>query len=90
MPMKLIMARERPTDYLIRVHLDPTKTVNGQPDPAYIEEFTWGKEPPEGLTKQAYLAMIRRETKLLCEARLAQRTARPSEGTRLAIEGEDL
>lgn len=82
--MKLIKARELATEYQFSVHLDETKFKDGEPDPDYVVEYTWGKEPPPGRTKAQYLNDIKREIKLLTQHELARRLA--SE-TALSMEG---
>ena len=83
--MKLIKARELATEYRFVIHLDETKVNrDGEPDPTYVFECVWGKEPPEGQTKAQYLAMIKREMKLLAQGELSSRLAT---GTILTMEG---
>jgi hypothetical protein len=48
-------------------------SVSLVPDPAYVERLVWGTEPPAGMSEAVYLETIRRETKLLAQARLAER-----------------
>jgi len=52
--------------YLFKVHIDTTKIQNdGSPDPAWVLEYRWCKEPPEGQSLQEYLATCKREAELL-------------------------
>lgn len=90
--MKLITARELPTQYFFQVHTDETKLkLDGTPDPAYVREFTWGKTPPTGVTKAQYLTSIQREIKLLVDAETtATDAADPTKATKLTIEGATL
>lgn len=74
--MKYLIAEKQATQYFFLVHMDETKTLeDGSPDPAYVREYTWGIEPPEGQTEQEYLANIKREIGLLVEDELARMTA---------------
>lgn len=69
------------------VWLDDTKlTEGGNPDPDYLREYDYGPVP-QGVTRNAYLTQIKRETKLLVQQELAQ-TA--DQGTALAGEGQAL
>lgn len=78
--MKIISARETSTTYRFAVHLDPSKTIEGEPDPAWVAEYEWGKEQPK--------AVSMREMKLLAKLELEQRLARKDK--RLPEEGADL
>lgn len=85
--MKLITARELPTEYLFRVHLDEAKVdTKGDPEPAHVQEFRFGLEPPLGQTKTQYLANIKSEVKLLCQLEVAPAPT----GIKLAEEGQAL
>lgn len=85
--MKVLLARDTGTEFRFRVHLDDTKVdANGEPDPEWVEEFAWGKEPPPGRTPTQYLADIQREMKMLCEQRLAAK----NQGAPLSMEGQTL
>ena len=85
--MKLITARELPSEYLFRVHVDETKLDGqGNPDPAYVQEFRYGLEPPPGQTTDGYLAAILKEVKALC----IQQIETSTEGIALAAEGATL
>lgn len=86
MSMKILAAEERATEFFYRIHIDDTKLIqDGTPDPRYVREFNWGKEPPEGQSVDQYLAAIKREMKLLCEDELRRMTTTP-----LADQGEAL
>jgi hypothetical protein len=43
------------------------------PDPAWVCEWVWGKEPPEGQDVATYLQACKREALLLAEGELARR-----------------
>lgn len=92
MPMKLITAREKNGSYIFRVHTDPAKVVDGEPDPVYVEEYVFGTQRPEGVNKSDYLENCKREARLLAELARDQRKAArvDSPGTKLAFEGEDI
>lgn len=82
--MKIIEAKDMGNEYCFCVHLDETKLdANGNPDPAYLKYFAWGKQPPSGQTATQYLASIKNEMKLLCQLDLDTLNA----GTALAMEG---
>lgn len=69
--MKIIEAKDMSTEYCFCVHIDETKLdANGKPDPAYLKDFTWGKQPPIGQTATQYLTSIKKEMKLLCQLEL--------------------
>jgi hypothetical protein len=63
-----------------------TKVVSAavtEPDPEYLLELRWGKEPPAGVSEEQYRADLREEVKRQAEARLAQLgggTPLPGEG----------
>ena len=85
--MKLITAREHSTEYRFSVHIDEAQRLpDASPDPAYVVEYRWPKQPPEGQSPAAYLASIQREMRLLAQLRLAE--AAP--GTPLLMEGATL
>ncbi len=72
--MKALYARQvYGRGFVVRVHLDDTRRLgDGQPDPAYVREYVFPSEHPEGHTKSRYLANIRREVRILSEHELAQ------------------
>ena len=87
--MKLLLARERGGVLRFRVHLDEGRLgADGQPDPAWIEEWRWTATAPDGRTRPQYLADIRRELRLLADARLADLAAPPDTGVALPGEGQ--
>lgn len=56
------------TVYQFRVHLDTTKVLeDGTPDPEWVNEYTWGKQPPVGQTAQVYLTNCKREAEGLAK-----------------------
>ena len=64
--MKFLKAEKQPTQYYFQVWMDETKKQSdGTPDPAYVREYEWGIQPPEGQTDTVYLASIKREIGLL-------------------------
>ena len=64
--MKFLIAEKQPSQYYFQVHMDETKTLSdATPDPNFVREYAWGIQPPEGQTKQEYLASIKREIGLL-------------------------
>jgi hypothetical protein len=73
--------------FRVVIHLDTTKTVDGQPDPAYVREYGWAPTP-DGMTQTAYVTQLKAETKLLAAAALAATTE--GEGTALPGEGTEL
>jgi hypothetical protein len=58
----------------------------GKPD----REFTWAADPPEGVTRTDYEAMMAREAVLLVEAETEQVAERGRAGTKIAGEGTDV
>jgi len=83
MTMKILTAEDRSTEYYYKIHIDHTKLdKDGKPDPEYVMEFHWGKEPPEGQTDKDYLKAIKREMRLLAKHKLQeQRVSKlPDEG----------
>lgn len=56
--MRIAYARRRDAELVIRVEVAPDE----------LREFRYAAEVPSGMTQAAYLAMIRREVKLLCGA----------------------
>lgn len=58
----------------------------GLPD----REFTWGADPPEGVTRADYEAMMQREAALLVEAEAQQAAERGAAGTKVAGEGANV
>ncbi len=63
------------------------------PDPAWVETWRWGTQPPAGRTRTQYLADIRREMKALAQIELAKRQAAAGGdpgGTALSFEGQVL
>jgi hypothetical protein len=75
MAMKLLTARERDNSFVLRVHLDDTKLVNGQPDPDWVKQFVYGNVPPANVTRNNYIQHIRRDVKGLCELEIARRNS---------------
>jgi hypothetical protein len=73
--------------YRLLIWLDETKTVEGAPDPAFVRRFDWAPKPAT-VSATDYVAMQKRETKLLCEAELAARDS--GQGTAVAGEGDTL
>jgi len=64
--MKFLKAEKQPTQYYFQVWMDETKKQSdGTPGPAYVGEYAWGIQPPEGQTDTDYLASIKREIGLL-------------------------
>jgi hypothetical protein len=63
-----------------------TKLVSAavtEPDPEYLLELRWGKEPPSGVPEEQYRADVLQEVKRRAEVRLAQLgggTPLPGEG----------
>ncbi|HVM18496.1 MAG TPA: hypothetical protein VM307_00890 [Egibacteraceae bacterium] len=91
--MKLLTARDTgPTFYFV-VHLDPSKTLdNGDPDPAFVAEYTWPKSGFDGTPAQVK-ARILNEVRLLAIEERKQRLAAASpasRGTKLPEEGKEL
>ena len=63
------------------------------PDPAWVAEWRWGKQPPAGVTATAYRAMLRNEAKALAGVERTKRQAVASGdgiGTALSFEGQTL
>jgi hypothetical protein len=88
--MQLLKHRKRPDgSYRLLVWLDETKLVDGEPDPAYVRRFDWAPKPAN-VSAADYVTMQKRETKLLCEAELAERAAQDNQGTAVGGEGEPL
>ena len=86
--VKVLKARDMGNTYYYAVLLDKTKVdAKGKPDPAFVREFEWGKDKPEGVTKLQYLESIKTETKALCLLALQELSG---DGTALDIEGLDL
>lgn len=52
---------------------EDTRPLVTIPDPAWVCEWTWGKEPPEGVTVTDYLLACKREAELLAVEELAKR-----------------
>lgn len=72
--MRYLRAVEQTTHFLFRVHMDETKNrPDGTPDPAYILEYSWFKEPPAGQTRSEYLTNIKREIGLLVARELERK-----------------
>ena len=105
MPIRMLTARERDIDYHFRVWADTSKTISVRdqdnpglddapnmitvPDPAYVDEFTWSRVVPPGLTRAQYLASIRSEVRALVQQRRPVTAVAGSPITGLA-EGTDL
>lgn len=72
MAAQLLRFRQHPSGgFRLVVWTDDTKTgADGQPDPDSLRVFDYAA-PPAGMTQAAYVAMIRRETKLLVQHELA-------------------
>jgi hypothetical protein len=77
--------RAQDGSYRLLVWLDESKTVEGAPD--YVRKFDWAPKP-SGVTAADYVAMQKRETKLLCEAELAAQQG--GQGTTVGTDGEPL
>lgn len=93
MALRAILARETGTDYLIRVHLDTAKLKDDRPDPEWVAEYRFGRQPPAGVTPTNYRAAIRAEVRGLAQQELAKRQARAGDdpgGTALNFEGQEL
>lgn len=93
MAMKAILARDTGNDYLVRVHLDDTKLVDGQPDPDWIAEWRFGKAPPAGVSAANYRTALRNEVRALAQAELAKRQAAATPdpgGSALPFEGQEI
>lgn len=86
--MQILKHRKRPDgSYRLLVWLDETKELDGEPDPAYVRRFDYAPKP-QGITQADYVAMQRRETKLLLEHEAA--VADTSAGTSMQGEGDPL
>ena len=60
--LKYLKAEKQANQYYFQVHMDETKNLpDGTPDPAYVREYSWAIQPPEGQTDTVYLASIKRE-----------------------------
>jgi hypothetical protein len=81
--------RAQDGSYRLLIWLDESKTVEGEPDPNYVRRFDWASKPA-GVLVADYVAMQKRETKLLCEAELAELAAQDNQGTAVGGEGEPL
>jgi hypothetical protein len=78
----------------------PEPVGDPYPDPDWVEEFIWppvprklddsGNEGKPEMSEKDYIAQHLREAKLLCEAKLAARTADAGLGKRLNSEGRSL
>lgn len=86
--MRLTIDKQANGDRIARVWLDERRTIDGEPDPDWITEWTWGA-PPEEQTEEEYEVMIRDEVKLMAEEELAVRRAKEPVVTDL-MEGERL
>lgn len=85
--MTILKHRKRADgSFYLAVHLDETKLLDGQPDPAWVREFEWAPKP-DGTTQADYVAMQKRETKLLCQLALTEMNASASAGT--AVTGSE-
>jgi hypothetical protein len=81
MGMKLLRARDVGDRYRFRVHLDTTKLIDGEPDPAYVRDYEWTRT---GMT----LVRIKDELRLRAQADLD--AIAPPEGTPVSGEGGTL
>lgn len=54
-----------------------TPAVMGQ-DPAYVRDWTWGRQPPEGQDLATYLGSCKREALLLAQDALDRMTVPPA------------
>lgn len=86
--MMTVKAYNDPAGYRFVVVLDDTMLIpdpslptpaDGEPDtrpmlqdPAYVREYTWGKDAPEGQTTPEYLQACKREALLLGELELGK------------------
>lgn len=72
MPMRIIHARENANSFIINVHLDTSKMIDGQPDPSYVRDYQYSNKPPIGQTRPQYLTSIRNEIRLLAVSELTR------------------
>jgi hypothetical protein len=79
--------RAQDGSYRLLVWVDESKTVEGAPDPNFVRRFDWAPKPT-GVSVADYVAMQKRETKLLCEAELAAQQG--GQGTTVGTDGEPL
>ena len=79
--MTILKHRKHPNgSFLLRVHLDETKTVDGgQPDPEWVREFEWAPKP-DSMTQADYVTQQKRETRLLCQLALDEMNATAGTG----------
>ncbi len=91
MAMQVLKHRKRPDGgYRLIVWTDTTKTdADGQPDPEYVRTQDYGPKP-DGMTQADYVAMQKRETKLLLKHEQDFHADQEKEGTSLGGEGETL
>ena len=89
MTARLLVARQRSFELFFVVHLDTTKTQDGQPDPAWVMRFRFPLPVPQEFTAAQYRAWIKDEIRQTINQELDRRRA-DSEGTALPDEGTDL
>jgi hypothetical protein len=79
--MRATIDKQSNGDRLVRVWIDERKRIDGEPDPAYVREWTWGPPPDEfDGTDGDYETMILSEVKGLAQAELnATRTSEEPE-----------
>lgn len=87
MPKKILEAKHIPNvGYRYKVHVDTNKkNPYGDPDPAYVYEWTWGPDPPPGVNPAKYRENIEAQMQALANAVVVQEddtgTKLPAEGT---------
>jgi hypothetical protein len=73
-----------------RKHPDRYDLAIARPGDRPDREFTWAADPPAGVTRADYEAMMQREAVLLVEAEGQQAAQRDRAGTKIAGEGTDV
>lgn len=89
MPKKVLEAKHIPgVGYRYRVHVDTSKRdTEGNPNPDYVYEWTWGSDPPPGENVAKYRENIEAQMQALAEA--VAPVAKADEGTQLPGEGKE-
>lgn len=85
--MTVLSARLYLDRIVLRIHLDDRCVLfTGEPDPAWCREWTWGVNPPEGLSPEQWQQTILDETMLLAQHAWHEQ-ASPDPGIALSYEG---
>lgn len=90
MAIKLLSARYvAGRGYRFRVHLDTAMVLaDGSPNPDWVRSWTYGENPPPGVTVTNYRTNIQAQTKAL--AQLAAQELTEDAGTALPSEGQEI